>query len=43
MIERNRETDKNDMNRLESKILELEKQICHAKKQGEYKKLDMLE
>ena len=32
MIERNRETDKNDMNRLESKILELEKQICNAKK-----------
>jgi len=43
MIERNRETDKNDMNRLESKILELEKQICHAKKQGEEKKLDILE
>ena len=43
MIERNRASDKNDINQLESKILELERQICTAKQQGEDRKLDLME
>ena len=31
LIERNRNTDKNDINRLEDKIKELENSICEAK------------
>ena len=43
MIERNRASDKNDINMLESKILELERQICTAKQQGEDRKLELME
>ena len=43
MIERNRNTDKADINRLESKIKALETQIVEAKQVGENKKLDKLE
>lgn len=43
MIERNRATDKTDIDRLEFKIQELEKQIFVAKEVGEKKKLDKLE
>ena len=43
MIERNRNTDKEDINRLESKIKELENSITEAKQVGVDKKLDKLE
>ena len=43
MIERNRASDKNDINQLESKILELEKQICTAKQKGEDRKFEKME
>ena len=43
MIERNRNTDKEDINRLESKIKALETQITEAKQVGEDRKLDRLE
>lgn len=43
MIERNRNTDKNDISRLESKIKALESEIIVAKQIGEDKKLDKLQ
>ena len=43
MIERNRNTDKTDLARLENKIKALETSIEVAKKEGEEKKLDKLE
>ena len=43
MIERNRNTDKSDINRLENKIKALENSIVEAKQAGEEKRLDKLE
>lgn len=43
MIERNRNTDKTDITRLENKIKALENSIVIAKQQGEEKRLDKLE
>ena len=43
MIERNRNTDKNDISRLENKIKALESDIVTAKKNGEERRLDKLE
>ena len=43
MIERNRNTDKSDINRLESKIKALETSIVEAKQAGEERRLDKLE
>ena len=45
MIERNRANvvSKDDINKLEDKIKDLEDQIFNAKKKGEDKKLDILE
>ena len=43
MIERNRNTDKDDINRLENKIKALESDIVIAKQIGEERRLDKLE
>ena len=43
MIERNRNTDKNDISRLENKIKALETDIVTAKQIGEGRRLDKLE
>ena len=43
MIERNRNTDRDDINRLENKIKALESDIVTAKKHGEERRLDKLE
>lgn len=43
LIERNRNTDKNDINRLEDKIKELENSICEAKEVAANSKMDKLE
>lgn len=43
MIERNRNTDKDDINRLENKIKALESDIVIAKQLGEERRLDKLE
>jgi len=43
MIERNRNTDKDDISRLENKIKALETDIVTAKKHGEERRLDKLE
>lgn len=43
MIERNRNTDKDDISRLEKKIKALESDITIAKQQNEEKRLDKLE
>lgn len=43
MIERNRNTDKDDISRLENKIKALESDIVIAKKHGEERRLDKLE
>lgn len=43
MIERNRNTDKDDISRLENKIKALESDITIAKQQGEERRLDKLE
>ena len=43
MIERNRKTDKDDINRLENKIKALESDIVIAKQTGEERRLDKLE
>lgn len=43
MIERNRNTDKLDISRLENKIKALETDIVVAKKHGEERRLDKLE
>ena len=43
MIERNRNTDKEDISRLESKIKALESDIVVAKQLGEERRLDKLE
>ncbi len=43
MIERNRNTDKDDISRLENKIKALESDITIAKQQGEDRRLDKLE
>lgn len=43
MVERNRASDKSDIDALESKIQELERAITTAKQAGENKKLDQLE
>ena len=43
MIERNRNTDKQDISRLENKIKDLETDIVIAKKNGEERRLDKLE
>lgn len=43
MIERNRNTDKDEIGRLESKIKALETDIVIAKQLGEERRLDKLE
>ena len=43
MIERNRGTDKEDINRLENKIKALESDITQAKQVNEERRLDKLE
>ena len=43
MIERNRKSDKDDINRLENKIKALESDIVIAKQTGEERRLDKLE
>ena len=43
MIERNRNTDKDDISRLENKIKALESDIVMAKQLGEERRLDKLE
>ena len=43
LFERNRATDRMDLDRLEQKLVELENQITTAKQAGEEKKFEMLE
>lgn len=43
LFERNRATDRMDLDRLEQKLVELENQIITAKQAGEEKKFEMLE